>query len=116
MMGKAWRAIAGLAAALIATGALAQDGDALFVPDSLELAAAGYTFTVRSTDGTVHVCLEGSGEVRVGEQSWRFQENDVFVVPSWHSLQIRADRDATLFSYSDRPVQQALGLWREERQ
>ena len=45
MMGKAWRAIAGLAAALIATGALAQDGDAIFVPDSLELAATGYTFT-----------------------------------------------------------------------
>jgi gluconolactonase len=45
MMGKAWRAIAGLAAALIAGGALAQDGDAIFVPDSLELAATGYTFT-----------------------------------------------------------------------
>jgi gluconolactonase len=44
-MGKAWRAIAGLAAALIAGGALAQDGDAIFVPDSLELAATGYTFT-----------------------------------------------------------------------
>jgi gluconolactonase len=45
MMGKAGRAIAGLAAALIAGGALAQDGDAIFVPDSLELAATGYTFT-----------------------------------------------------------------------
>ena len=40
-------------------------------------------------------------------------ENDVFVVPSWHALQLRADRDALLFSFSDRPVQQALGLWRE---
>ena len=39
----------------------------------------------------------------------------VFVVPSWHALQLRADRDAVLFSFSDRPVQQALGLWREER-
>jgi gentisate 1,2-dioxygenase len=28
---------------------------------------------------------------------------------------LRADRDAVLFSFSDRPVQQALGLWREER-
>jgi gentisate 1,2-dioxygenase len=26
-----------------------------------------------------------------------------------------ADRDTLLFSFSDRPVQQALGLWREER-
>ena len=74
---------------------------------------------VRVTDGTVHVCLEGAGEARIsglsGDFTWRFQENDVFVVPSWHALQLRADRDAQLFSYSDRPVQQALGLWREER-
>lgn len=77
---------------------------------------AGFeTQALRSTDGTVHVCLEGSGEVRVGERSWRFQENDVFVVPSWHALQLRADRDTLIFSFSDRPVQQALGLWREAR-
>jgi len=81
---------------------------------------AGFeTKPVRCTDGTVHVCLEGAGEARIssaaGEQTWRFQENDVFVVPSWVALQLRADRDAVLFSFSDRPVQQALGLWREER-
>lgn len=77
---------------------------------------AGFeTQPLRSTDGTVHVCLQGGGEVRVGEQTWRFDENDVFVVPSWHALQLRADRDAILFSFSDRPVQHAMGLWREER-
>jgi len=81
---------------------------------------AGFeTKPVRSTDGTVHVCLEGGGEARVsglsGDRNWRFQENDVFVVPSWHTLQLRAERDSLLFSFSDRPVQQALGLWREER-
>jgi len=77
---------------------------------------AGFeTKPLRSTDGTVVVCLEGSGEVKVGEATWRFQENDVFVVPSWQALQLRADRDAFMFSFSDRPVQQALGLWREQR-
>lgn len=81
---------------------------------------AGFeTRPVRATDGTVQVCLEGGGEARLsgpsGDCTWRFQENDVFVVPSWHTLQLRADRDAVLFSFSDRPVQQALGLWREER-
>jgi gentisate 1,2-dioxygenase len=79
------------------------------------LPAGFVTRAVRSTDGTVVVCLEGGGEVRVGEQSWHFQENDVFVVPSWHALQLRADRDTLLFSFSDRPLQQALGLWREAR-
>ena len=77
---------------------------------------AGFdTKPLRSTDGTVHVCLEGGGEVSVGEDSWRFDENDVFVVPSWHPLQLRARRDTLIFSFSDRPVQQALGLWREHR-
>jgi gentisate 1,2-dioxygenase len=74
------------------------------------------TRAVRSTDGTVHVCLQGGGEVQVGDRTWRFQENDVLVVPSWHPLRLRADSDALLFSFSDRPVQQVLGLWREERQ
>lgn len=77
---------------------------------------AGFeTKPVRCTDSTVHVCLEGRGEARIGEQTWSFQENDVFVVPSWQALQLRADRDTVLFSFSDRPVQQALGLWREAR-
>ncbi|RZU00500.1 gentisate 1,2-dioxygenase [Rivibacter subsaxonicus] len=77
---------------------------------------AGFeTKPLRSTDGTVVVCLEGRGEVQVGDATWRIQENDVFVVPSWHGLQLRAERDMLLFSFSDRPVQQALGLWREQR-
>lgn len=81
-----------------------------------QLLPAGFeTRPSRSTDGTVHVCLEGRGKVKVGEQTWAFQENDIFVVPSWHLLQIRADVDTLLFSFSDRPVQQALGLWRESR-
>jgi len=45
MMGKAWRAIAALAAAWMAGGALAQGDEALVIPGSLELAATGYTFT-----------------------------------------------------------------------
>jgi gentisate 1,2-dioxygenase len=77
---------------------------------------AGFeTQPYRSTDGSVYVCLEGEGEASIGEQSWRFAENDVFVVPSWHTLRLRAGRDTLLFSYSDRPVQQVLGLWREQR-
>lgn len=77
---------------------------------------AGFeTRPVRSTDGTVHVCLAGGGEARVGDRAWRFDENDLFVVPSWQALQLRADRDTLLFSFSDRPVQQALGMWREQR-
>ena len=77
---------------------------------------AGFeTRAVQSTDSTVHVCLEGGGVARVGDQTWKFEENDVFVVPSWHTVQLRAHRDTVMFGFSDRPVQKALGLWREHR-
>jgi gentisate 1,2-dioxygenase len=69
----------------------------------------------RSTDGTVYVCLEGEGTVEIGESQYDFNENDVFVVPSWHTMRLHAKQDTILFSFSDRPIQQALGLWREEK-
>jgi gentisate 1,2-dioxygenase len=36
-------------------------------------------------------------------------------VPSWRAFTLAADDDTFLFSFSDRPVQEVLGLWREER-
>jgi gentisate 1,2-dioxygenase len=82
----------------------------------LQLLPAGFeTRGYRCTDGTVHVCLEGSAEVQVGEQRWQVGVNDVVVVPSWQTLQLRAGPETVFFSFSDRPVHKALGLWREER-
>jgi len=34
-------------------------------------------------------------------------------LPSWLRYGLEADEQAVLFSFSDRPVQQALDLWRE---
>lgn len=73
------------------------------------------TRAVRSTDATIWVCLEGEGQADVGGEGLEFTPGDVFVVPSWQPLRLQARRDAILFSYSDRPVQQALGLWREDK-
>jgi gentisate 1,2-dioxygenase len=69
----------------------------------------------RSTDGTVCVCVEGRGETRIGGETFAWGPRDVFMVPSWARHSHRADSDAVLFSFSDRPVQEKLGLWREER-
>ena len=73
----------------------------------------------RSSDSTVYVCLEGEGRATIaapgGDQVFDFSERDVFVVPSWHAFTLEARAETHLFSFSDRPVQQALGLWREER-
>ena len=69
----------------------------------------------RSSDSSVHVCLEGEGRATIGEQSYDFGRRDIFVVPSWQSFSLAAREDTMLFSFSDRPVQQVLGLWREQR-
>ena len=55
---------------------------------------------------------------RIGGRELRFGPRDVFVVPAWDTLSLEADRgtEATvLFAFSDRPVQEALGLWRERK-
>lgn len=80
------------------------------------LPAAFRSAPYRSTDATVFVVVEGSGRTRIGPDfvaEWRPKE--IFVVPSWRTVVHEADSDAVLFSFSDRPVQQALHLFREER-
>ena len=69
----------------------------------------------RSTDGTVYVCIEGKGETRIGAESLAWGPRDVFVVPSWAAHAHRAAAESVLFSFSDRVVQEKLGLWREAR-
>jgi gentisate 1,2-dioxygenase len=69
----------------------------------------------RSTDGRVFCCLSGQGRIEAQGWSFEFEPRDVFVIPGWIFSQITAVDDTVLFSFSDRPVQQALGLWREER-
>ncbi len=67
----------------------------------------------RSTDGTVYCVVEGRGRTRIGDSVFDWQPKDVFVVPSWSSVSHETYADSVLFSFSDRPMQQALGLWRE---
>jgi gentisate 1,2-dioxygenase len=69
----------------------------------------------RSTDGTVYSVVEGTGVATINDQAFTFGPRDTFVVPSWATLCLNANAssDAVLFSYSDRPVQQAMGILRE---
>lgn len=69
----------------------------------------------RSTDATVFSVVEGTGSVSIGQERFEFSPRDVFVAPSWLPVRFFANSDAVLFSYSDRPIQEALGLLREER-
>lgn len=70
---------------------------------------------LRVTDGTVYVAVEGRGRTIVDGVDFAWGPKDIFVVPGWCEFRHLADEDSVLFSLSDRPVQEALGLWREER-
>jgi gentisate 1,2-dioxygenase len=39
----------------------------------------------------------------------------VFVVPPWKRYSHHVSNESVLFSISDRPAQEALGIWRQER-
>jgi len=81
----------------------------------LQLLPAGFHgSTFRSTDATVYCVVEGRGRTQIGNDSLIWNVHDVFVAPSWYPVAHQAEEDAVLFSFSDRPAQKALGLWREE--
>jgi gentisate 1,2-dioxygenase len=68
----------------------------------------------RSTDATVFCAVEGHGTSTIGDKTFLWGPRDIFVVPSWHPVTHHAADEAVLFSFSDRPAQKALGIWREE--
>ena len=82
----------------------------------LQLIPAGMTTApYRSNDGVAYSVVEGTGVTTVGDQVLPWKPRDVIVVPSWARHSHRADSEAILFSISDRPVHEALGVWREDR-
>ena len=62
----------------------------------------------------MYCVVEGRGRSLVGDQRFDWGPRDIFVAPSWATVRHETDDDAILFSFSDRPVQRALGVWREE--
>jgi gentisate 1,2-dioxygenase len=69
----------------------------------------------RATDGTIFVCTEGGGTTTVEDKVLEWGPNDVFVVPPWKRYAHRAAKESVLFSISDRPAQEALGIWRQDK-
>src|SRR6202158_239146 len=69
----------------------------------------------RSSDSAVFVVVEGNGRTVVSGEALAWRQHDVFVVPSWREYHHEAADESLLFSCSDRPVQEKLGLWRERR-
>jgi len=69
----------------------------------------------RSTEGSVFCVAEGRGRARLGDEVFAYSQHDVFVAPSWTRIALEAEVESVLFSFSDRPVHEALGVLREEK-
>jgi gentisate 1,2-dioxygenase len=59
--------------------------------------------------------VDGEGSTRVDGQVFNWGPGDVFVAPSWKHYAHTAKGESVLFSISDRPAQEALGIWREQK-
>jgi gentisate 1,2-dioxygenase/1-hydroxy-2-naphthoate dioxygenase len=77
----------------------------------------------RHTSSAIYHVIQGEGITKVGEKenvrndlSWGAR--DCFFVPSWHWYQFTnksRKEPAIMFSVTDRPVLESVGLFREER-
>ena len=81
---------------------------ARLVPSGFETRAA------RSSDGMIHVVVEGTGTLIVDDKVFALTPGEIVVIPSWAERRFAAESDLVLFSYSDRATQEKLGLWRNQ--
>jgi gentisate 1,2-dioxygenase len=72
------------------------------------------THTRRKTGSSVYVVFQGNGHSVIDGVRFAWSPGDIFVTPSWASVDHEAQQQADLFAISDRPVLQALHLYREE--
>ncbi|MFT7459941.1 MAG: gentisate 1,2-dioxygenase [Planctomycetota bacterium] len=81
------------------------------------LPASFETRPYQSTEGFILTCIEGGGQVSIGEGEdrliFKFSERDIIVIPCWYPFSVKANADTYLFVSSDKIVQTKLGYWRE---
>jgi gentisate 1,2-dioxygenase len=70
----------------------------------------------RVTGSSVFHIVRGKGRTLINGQPFDWGRGDIIALPSWaqHAHENTGTEDAILFSISDRPVIEALGLYREE--
>lgn len=72
------------------------------------------TTTRRRTGSRVGTVLHGTGVAHIGSESFELGPGDIVAVPSWAPYRLQADEELDVFSVSDAPVLEALGLGRDE--
>jgi gentisate 1,2-dioxygenase len=80
------------------------------------LPAGGVTAEERHTPSKIYCVLEGSGYSIIEGERYDWEENDFFVVPSWHWYEHHAAEgaDVVLFALSDWPIYEPFNLVRRQ--
>ncbi len=68
----------------------------------------------RKVGSSVYVVFRGAGASIIDGQRFDWSQGDMFVVPSWTTLEHEASEPSDLFAISDRPILEALHLFRDE--
>jgi gentisate 1,2-dioxygenase len=79
------------------------------------LRAGTATAPQRSVGSSVWQVFRGTATVSIADVELELSTGDLFVVPSWSTVALRAEHEADLFRFSDEPVYELLGLARTER-
>lgn len=74
----------------------------------------GRTEVRRKVGSSIYVVYQGSGTVTISGQEFALAPGDCFVTPSWTRVSFTADEPLDLFANTDRPMLEALALFREE--
>ena len=69
----------------------------------------------KSTDGAVATVVEGRVRANVAGQDYDLGPRDIIALPGWTPWSFEALEKSVVFAFSDRPVHEALGLFREWR-
>ena len=80
------------------------------------LAPGSHTAAHRHTSSVVYHAAKGEGYSIIDGKRLEWSKGDTFVLPSWlpHEHGTDSSVDAVLFSMSDLPIIEAMGLYREE--
>lgn len=74
------------------------------------------TMPKRETCGTFHVVIEGKGKTQIGDQTFDWEPNDIFVVPNfvWRKHINTGSSDAIIYTVSDSALLRSIGQYRAQ--
>jgi gentisate 1,2-dioxygenase len=79
-----------------------------------KLESGVHTRTQRSTANRIFVAMDGTGQTKVGQETFAWKRGDTFVAPTWFNYSHHATTDALLFCLSDEPLMRAFKYYRAE--